>query len=239
MAHTPTRLIVAAVLSVAVAGAASADPIHWEFRGAITDVNSPSAELFGLFPLGGEAVISVTIDPDAGVPCGPATQGCFHYQSVDPSVFTFDASIAGHRYFFPNLEGAFSNERVNVHPDTGQLFFDNSLSEHLSGDIVGTTPPFRPHALDFGLRWPGVTFASYDVPSALPMSPLDGTFSLYLWTCNDVGDPECVRQDAQVRGNLTSAVQIDEPLSLATLALGLVALVAARRALPRLHQPPP
>ena len=234
MAPTPTRLIVAAVLSVAVAGAASADPIHWEFRGAVTDVHSGSAEMFGLFPLGGEAVISVTIDPGAAEPCGPFTLGCFHYQLADVSEFTFDASIAGHRYFFPNLEGAFSNERVNVHPDTGQLFFDNSLSEHLSGDIVGTTPPFRPHALDFGLRWPGVTFASYDVPSALPMSPLDGSFSLFLWTCNDLGDPDCVRQDAQVRGTLTSAVQIDEPLSLATLALGLVALVAARRALPRL-----
>jgi hypothetical protein len=235
VAPTPTRLIVAAVLSVAVAGAASADPIHWEFRGAITDVHSGSAELFGLFPLGGEAVIGVTIDPEAGEPCGPATQGCFHYQLVDPSVFTFDATIAGHRYFFPNLEGAFSNERINVHPDTGQLFFDNSLSEHLSGDIVGTAPAFRPHALDFFLTWPGVTFGSYDIPGALPTSPLDGTFSLYLWTCNDVGDPSCVRQDAQVRGDLTTAVQIDEPLSLATLALGLVALVGARRALPRLN----
>ena len=236
MARPLTRSIFAAVMSVAVTGAASADPIHWEFRGAITAVHSGSAEMFDLFPLGGEAVINVTIDPEAAEPCGPVTQGCFHYQWADVSEFTFEATIAGHRYFFPNLEGAFSNERVTVHPDTGQLFFDNSLSERLSGDVVGTSPPFLPHALDFGLRWPGVSFASYDIPSALPASPLDGNFSLYLWTCRDVGDPNCVRQDTQVVGNLTSVVQttqIPEPLTLASLALGLVALVGARRALPR------
>jgi len=229
VARTLTRLIVAAVLALGVARAAAADPIRWEFRGNITDVFSHSAEMSALFPLGGEAVIDVTIDPDAAETCGPFPPGCFQYQSADVSEFTFEASIAGHSYFLPNLEGAFSSERVLVNPAAGRLAFDNSLSEHLSGDIVGTSPAFRPHALDFGLTWPGVTFDSFDIPRSLPTSPVEGYFSLYLWTCSGVGDPGCVRQDTQVVGNLTSAVQVAEPATLASLALGLIGLVAARR----------
>ena len=129
----------------------------------------------------------------------------------------------------PEPRGRVQQRACAVNPAAGRLAFDNSLSEHLSGDIVGTSPAFRPHALDFGLTWPGVTFDSFDIPRSLPTSPVEGYFSLYLWTCSGVGDPGCVRQDTQVVGNLTSAVQVAEPATLASLALGLIGLVAARR----------
>jgi hypothetical protein len=77
-----------------------------------------------------------------------------------------------------------------------------------------------------------VTFGSANIPQVLPSSPVDGFFTLYLFTCSDVGDPGCVRQDTTVRGTLTSAsaVQVAEPATIGTLALGLIGLVAARRA---------
>jgi hypothetical protein len=222
--------IVAVVISITLAASAAAEPIRWEFRGAIDEVQYGNAEMRDLFPTSGEAIFSVLIDPDAAEACGPFAPGCYHYERPAVSEFTFDASIAGHNYFLPNQEGAYSNERVTVHPELGQLFFDNSLSEHLSGDVVGTETRFRPHALDFAVRWPGVSFGSYGIPQTLPSSAVDGNFALYLWTCNE-SSAGCVRQDTLVTGRLNSAVQVDEPLTFATLGVGLalLAFVALRR----------
>jgi hypothetical protein len=223
MTRTTAGFILAGfVLVGSLARPVAAEPIRWEFHGNVDLASGGFPEMSALFPTGAEAHISVTIDPDMAVTCHAVlAPNCYNYNGQPPSAFTFEAVIAGHEYFLPNLTGGYSNEFIWVEPDRSAIGFDNSLSERLSGDVVGTSLAFRPHALDFSVRWPEETFASYALPQNLPTSPATGNFSLYLWTCNDAGNPDCVRRDATITGTLSSAVSVPEPGTLALMALGL------------------
>jgi hypothetical protein len=230
MRRTTLGAIGGVVLLVAAASRpASAEPIRWEFHGSVGSVTSGSPEMQTLFPNGGDAVFSVTIDPDLAASC--FSPNCYSYNGRPASEFTFEATIAGHRYFLPNLEGGYASENLWTNPGgTTGILFDNSLSEILWGDHVGTTPSYGPHALDFVVRWPSETQGFGNLPRRLPTSPVVGDFNLYLWTCRDVGNPGCVRQDTYVSGSINSAVSIPEPATFALLGLGLVGMLAGRRA---------
>jgi hypothetical protein len=232
MRRTTLGAIGGAVLLVAAPSRpAGAEPIRWEFHGSIGTVTSGSPEMDTLFPVGGDAVFSVTIDPDLATPCPSAN--CFNYNGRPASEFTFEAMIGGHEYFLPNRDGGYGNEFLWVNPAMAGISFDNSLSEILWGDRVGTSPSYGPHALDFAVRWPGEPHGFTNLPHELPTSPVVGDFNLYLWTCRDVGNPDCVRRDTYVSGTFNSAVSVPEPGTLGLLGLGLVVLAAGRRALKR------
>ncbi len=232
MIRTTAGFILAGfVLLGSLARPAAAEPIRWEFQGNVDVASGGFPEMSALFPTGAEARISVTIDPDMAVTCHPVlAPNCYNYNGRPPSEFTFEAVIAGYEYFLPNLTGGYSNENIWVNQDRSSIGFDNSLSERLSGDVVGTSPSFRPRALDFSVRWPEETFASYSLPRNLPTSPATGNFTLYLWTCNDAGNPNCVRRDTTITGTLSSAVSVPEPGTLALMALGLGIVGLGQRA---------
>ena len=227
---TAGSILAGFVLLGSLARPAAAEPIRWEFNGTVDLASGGFPEMSALFPTGAEARIAVTIDPEMAVQCSVWTPNCYNYGGQPASAFTFEAVIAGHEYFLPNLTGGYANEHIWVNPDSASIGFDNSLSELLSGDIVGTSPAFRPHALDFSIRWPEETFASYALPQNLPTSPATGDFTLYLWTCNDAGNPNCVRRDTRITGTLSSAVSVPEPGTLALMALGLGIVGLGQRA---------
>jgi len=233
MRRTTLGAIGGVVLLVAAASRpASAEPIRWEFHGNVGSVTSGSPEMQTLFPNGGDAVFSVTIDPALASPCfSTPTLDCYNYMGRPATEFTFEATIAGHEYFLPNRDGGWGNEFLWVPrgPDAA-IGFDNSLSEILWGDRVGTTPSYGPHALDFAVRWPYETQGFSNLPRVLPTSPVVGNFNLYLWTCRDVANPGCVRQDTYVSGTINSAVTVPEPGTFALVGLGLMGLIAGRRA---------
>jgi hypothetical protein len=229
MTRTTVGFSAGLVLVAGLVSPATAEPIRWEFHGNVDGIAGGSPEMAALFPMGSEATFSVTIDPAAAVQCHSQVPTCYNYNGRPATEFTFEAMIAGHEYFLPNRDGGYSNENIWVNRNTGTLGFDNSLSELLGGDVVGTSPSYGPHALDWVVQWPGQTFASNALPTLLPTSPATGNFTLHLSTCKDLGNPDCVRHDTIITGVMNGAVAVPEPGTLALLAVGAGLLFAGRR----------
>jgi PEP-CTERM motif len=209
----------------------AAEFITLRFTGEVRSASSTDPGIHGLFPLGGPVEITLSYESATAETFGsPSGIGDPTLGSYWSPTFTLDATIAGHHYFSSSFPQFFY-----VSTDPAQVWFDNSFTEVLSGDVLATSAhTWRPHYLDFRYQWPDATFASDALPTGVPFAPGSGVFELGLETCRSTVECLAVGEtplQARINGTLTSAAAVPEPGTLVLMTGGWVVagLVRLRR----------
>lgn len=210
----PTTLIFIAVL--AAGHRVSAEPVTFQFTGAVTDAAAyvgESSTFSSLFPIGTSVIYTLTYDttwPAMDCPC-ISPQYAFD-ASVPTAQFNYALQIGGHEYWRSTELGV-----AFLKPTEIGMSVDTSLSGvNLDGDIVGSQPAWHPAALDAFFPMSELAFSG-QLPTDL-MGVLEGRFDLYL-LADSRSCPSC-GANAVVGGRLTSVEAVPSPSTLLMVVLG-------------------
>lgn len=199
--------IAAAAACLSLPAVSFAQPVSWMAEGVVTSASLNPA-IQAAFPAGAPLRMHLTYDPAAPESPGypPHTNPAIGYYVLDigqgaPYLYDLEVRRGTHRFYVQ------TSERIYVFPGTASIENDGAITETLTGDRVGQTPMFKPHYIEWGLRWPGSAFSSDALPTTLPPQTPSGSIELNFRNCEDTTLDPCApgaQQRPRVEGTFTA-----------------------------------
>lgn len=181
--------IAATVACLSLPAVSSAQPISWMFVGVLDGTGSDPA-IRAAFPAGQLFRMLMTYDRSA-----PEVLPRF---AADPNIGAYLLSASATpgplRYDLEIRTGWYRHwawtDLIYVEPLSGQMANDGTLTESLRGHVIGSSPLWKPHFVEWSLGWPGFKFASDKLPGQFPHPFPVGRLGLGFRTCAyTVADP--------------------------------------------------
>lgn len=187
----------------------SAQTVTWMIEGQVDSASTTAVDpgFFATFSAGSPVELLLSYNaaiPEEASTAGNPNLGLYLLPTWGPSPSAeMEAAIGGRGYY----QKPGSLVHVYVNRTTPHLWYDGTMPEYLGGDNTYTTFTWKPHALDFDVRWPGFPFATDALLTAIPHNTPVGEFELYLRICADNYLDPCpasvpaANRSARVRGS--------------------------------------